>query len=162
MAVDILLKIEGVKGESVEAGHEDEIDVEAWSWGMSQSGTTHRGRGSGSGQANVQDIIITKLIDTSTPTIMEALLKGQHFPQAEMWVRKAGADGAKVDYLYIKMENLMITSYDTGAGGSEDSIMETISLNFAKVEFEYTPQKEDGTAGASVRTGYNIAEGQVA
>ena len=44
MAVDMFLKIAGIKGESADGStHKDEIDVLAWSWGMSQSGTAHLG-----------------------------------------------------------------------------------------------------------------------
>ena len=38
MAVDMFLKLDGIKGESLDATHKDEIDVLAWSWGLSQSG----------------------------------------------------------------------------------------------------------------------------
>ena len=31
--VDYFLKFDGIKGESTDAKHKDEVDVEAWSWG---------------------------------------------------------------------------------------------------------------------------------
>ena len=34
MAVDIFLKLDGIKGESQDHKHKDEIDVLAWSWGV--------------------------------------------------------------------------------------------------------------------------------
>jgi type VI protein secretion system component Hcp len=37
-------------------------------------------------------------------------------------------------------------------------LTENISLNFAKVSVEYTPQTKDGSAGATVETGFNIEE----
>jgi type VI protein secretion system component Hcp len=43
MAVDMFLKIDGVKGESKDQAHTQEIDVFSWSWGMSNSGSAHRG-----------------------------------------------------------------------------------------------------------------------
>ena len=36
-AVDMFLKIEGVKGESQDQAHKDEIDVLAWSWQLSKA-----------------------------------------------------------------------------------------------------------------------------
>ena len=36
-AVDYFIKFDGIKGESADAKHKDEIDVESWSWGE-----THR------------------------------------------------------------------------------------------------------------------------
>ena len=32
-AVDYFLKFDGIKGESADVKHKDEIDVESWSWG---------------------------------------------------------------------------------------------------------------------------------
>ena len=49
MAVDMFLKLDGIKGESVDSKHKDEIAVLAWSWGMSNSGSAHLGGGAGSG-----------------------------------------------------------------------------------------------------------------
>ena len=34
MAIDMFLKLEPVKGESLDGKHKDEIDVLSWSWGM--------------------------------------------------------------------------------------------------------------------------------
>ena len=47
MAVDIFLELEGIKGESKDHKHKDQIDVLSWSWGMAQSGTAHMGGGAG-------------------------------------------------------------------------------------------------------------------
>ena len=32
-AADYFIKFDGINGESVDAKHKDEIDVESWSWG---------------------------------------------------------------------------------------------------------------------------------
>ena len=37
-AVDYFIKFDGIKGESADAKHKDEIDVESWSWGETHSG----------------------------------------------------------------------------------------------------------------------------
>jgi len=34
--------------------------------------------------------------------------------------------------------------------------VESISLNFAKIEFEYKEQKADGTLGGAVKAGYDL------
>jgi type VI secretion system secreted protein Hcp len=36
--------------------------------------------------------------------------------------------------------------------------MDSISLNFAKIEYEYKEQKADGTLAGAVKTGYNLKE----
>ncbi len=156
MAVDMFMKIGDIKGEANDTTHGDEIDVLSWSWGMKQSGTTHTGGGGGAGKVNVSDLLFKKWIDKSTPNLMMAASNGKHYPKAMLTVRKAGEN--PVEYLKITMENVLITSVDTGGGNDEDRLTEQVSLNFAKVKTEYTPQAADGSAEATVIYGWNIAE----
>lgn len=156
MAVDMLLKIEGVDGESKVKDHEDEIDVLSWSWGMSQSGTMHIGGGGGAGRVNVQDISLTKYVDKSSAALMRGCCNGKHFGEAILVVRKAGE--AALDYVTIKMIPVMVTSVSTGGSGGEDRLTENVTLNFGKYELAYTPQKEDGSGDAAVELKWNVEQ----
>lgn len=155
-AVDMFLKIEGIEGESQDKAHKDEIDVLAWSWGLSNSGTTHLGGGSGAGKANFQDLSITKWIDKSSPLLMARISDGAHIQSAVLVVRKAGA--TPLEYFKITMTDVIVTSLSTGGSGGEDRLTENITLNFAQVEVEYIPQKDDGSGDTPVKFGWNIAE----
>ena len=156
MSVDMFLKIEGIDGEAQDGSHGGEIDVLSWSWGMSQSGTTHTGGGGGAGKVAVQDLSFTKFVDKATPNLMMACSNGKHLPSALLTVRKAGEN--PVEYIKINMENVLITSLSTGGSQGEDRLTENVTLNFAKVKTEYTPQSGDGSAEAAVEYGWNIAE----
>ena len=92
MAIDMFIKIGDVEGEAADDKHGKEIDVLAWSWGMSQSGTTHMGGGGGSGKVAVQDMSITKYVDSATNALMKACCDGTHYPEAMLTVRKAGKE----------------------------------------------------------------------
>jgi type VI secretion system secreted protein Hcp len=156
MAVDIFLKIPPVKGESQDKKHKEEIDVLAWSWGASNSGTAHRGPGAGTGKANVQDVSVTKYVDAASADLLLSCCKGKHFDEALLTVRKAGGD--PVEYVKITMNEVLITSISTGGTGDEDQLTENVTLNFAKVKFEYTVQDAKGAAGATSTMEFNIAE----
>ncbi len=158
MAVDMFIKIGDIKGESTDKKHANEIDVLAWSWGMSNSGTTHTGGGGGSGKANVQDLSFTKYVDAASHALLLACSNGQHHKKANLYVRKAGGKGAAIEYIKIEMDEVLVTSVSTGGSGGEDRLTENVTLNFAKVKFEYTPQKPDGTPDATKSMVYNIAE----
>ena len=155
MAVDMFLKIGDVKGESVDDKHKDSISVLSWSWGLSQSGSAHLGPGAGSGKVNVQDLTITKYIDTSTPTLMSYCAQGGHFPEALLTVRKAG--GKPLEYLKIKMSDVIVSSITPGGSGGEDRLTESVSLNFAKFYCDYIPQKPDGSGGGAISAAWDIA-----
>lgn len=156
MAVDMFLKIDTIKGESADRDHKDEIDVLAWSWGMSQSGSTHTGGGGGAGKANVQDISLTKWVDKATPNMMKMCLKGTHFKEAVLIVRKAGDN--PLEYVKITMIDGLITSVSSGGSGGEDRLTENVTLNFSKFTYEYAPQKHDGSGEATIPITFNIRE----
>jgi len=158
MAVDMFIQIGDIKGEATDKVHKEKIDVLAWSWGLSNSGTTHHGSGGGSGKANVQDLSFTKYVDAASHALLLACSNGKHFDDAHLIVRKAGGKGAAIEYIKIDMTEVMVTSVSTGGSGGEDRLTENVTLNFAKVEFKYTPQKPDGSAGTPLPMAYDIAE----
>jgi type VI secretion system secreted protein Hcp len=155
MAVDMFIKIGDLKGEALDHKHKDSIDVLAWSWGVSNSGSAHVGGGAGAGKCNVQDLSLTKYIDKCSPPLLLACCNGKHYPEALLTVRKAGEK--PVEYLKIKMTDLIITSVSTGGSGGEDRLTENVTLNFAKVHVDYTPQDAKGAAGTAIPMSWDIA-----
>lgn len=157
MAVDMFLKLAGVDGESEDDTHAKSIDVLAWSWGMSQSGTTHIGGGGGAGKVSVQDLSLTKYIDKSSTVLVMAACKGTHFADALLTVRKAG--DKPLEYLKVKMKEVIVTSVSTGGSGGEDKLTENVTLNFAAFEVMYQAQNEKGgKEGGEVFAKWDIAK----
>lgn len=152
--VVISLKIDGIDGESMIDGHEDEIDVLAWNWGIAQSGSMHVGGGGGAGMASVEDLSLTKYVDKASAALMLACLKGEHLKEAILTVRKDG--GEPIDQLVITMSPVIVTSVSNGGSSGNDWLTENVTLNFAKAKVSYTPQKEDGTADAAIEFTWNI------
>jgi type VI secretion system secreted protein Hcp len=155
MAADMFLKLEGVDGESKDDSHKKEIDVLAWSWGASQSGTGHTGGGSGAGKVTVQDVSVTKYVDSASHLLLLDCCNGQHIKKGTLVVRKAGA--TPLEYIKLTMEDIIVTHISTGGSGGEDRLTETVTLNFSKFKYEYTPQKADGSGDGTKETGWDIA-----
>jgi type VI secretion system secreted protein Hcp len=156
MAVDMFMKITGVDGESKDKTHKKEIDVLAWSWGMSNSGSAHVGGGAGMGKVNIQDLSFTKYVDSSSPVLALACCNGTHYKEADLVVRKAG--GTPVEYIKIKLEEVLITGISTGGSGGEDRLTENISLNFGKVGLDYTPQDDKGAPLTAIPMAWDITQ----
>lgn len=154
MAVDMFLKLDDVKGESIDDKHSGATDILAWNWGMSQNGSAHLGTGAGAGKVSVQDLTITKYVDKGTPAMVMACCSGKHFKEATLTVRKAG-DKA-LEYLKITMKDALISSISTGGDNGTDRLTENVTLNFAEFKLEYLPQKPDGSGDAAVEAGWNI------
>jgi len=155
MAVNILLELADVTGESKIAGFEDKIDILSFSWGATQSGTTHMGGGGGSGKADVQDLSLVKYVDASTGTLLQFLLDGKHVATGKLTLRKVG-EGA-MDYLTIELEEVIVSSYSTGGTGDSDRITESISLNFRKFHLSYFKQSDTGTPEQKGDVTFDIA-----
>jgi type VI secretion system secreted protein Hcp len=154
-ASDYFLKLDKIEGESGDAAHKNEIQVESFSWGVSQAGSFDAGGGGGSGRASFQDFHFVMKVSKASPKLMLACATGDHIGSAKLTCRKAG--GEQHEYLTITMTDIMVTSFQTGGSGGSDVIpMEQISLGYSKVEFEYKDQKADGTPGSPIKTGYDL------
>lgn len=156
MSVDMFMKMAPVKGEARDKKHKEEIDVLAWSWGCSNSGSAHVGGGAGSGKVSVSDLTVTKYVDSASTDLLLACCNGTHFDEALLTVRKAGGK-EPIEYIKITMNEVLITSVQTGGAESDDRLRENCSLNFAKVKVEYTGQDAKGAAGATQTMEWDIA-----
>ena len=155
MSGAMFMEIDGIKGESQFKGHEGQIDIESWSWGLTQPTSTHTGGGGTSGKANVGDLSFVHLVDKSSPNLMQACFLGKHIPSALLTQREAAGDDS-VAFLTLKMTDLVISGVNTGANG-EAKPVESVNLNFAKVEIEYKEQDEKGKPkGGPVKAGFDI------
>ena len=159
-AVDMFLRIDGIKGESSDPKHRDEVDILAWSWGASNSGSAHMGGVGGSGKVNVQDISITKYIDKASPLLMKAVCSGQHIKEVNLVVRKAG--NKPLEYLKIRLMDVLVSSVSTGGSGGQDRLTENVSFNFAKFQITYTTQDAKGGAAGEVPFSFDIKANKVA
>lgn len=153
--LDMFMKLDDIKGESVDAAHKGEIDVLSWSWGASQAGSSQVGGGTGSGKVQIQDLSFTKYTDRSSPVLLGMCASGKPIKTAVLTIRKAG--NTPLEYVKITMNQGIVTSIAHGGDGGGDKHTETVTLNFSAVQYDYTPQKADGSGDAVVTMGWDIA-----
>ena len=146
---DVFLKIEGIKGESKDASHEEEIDVLSWTWSM-QSDASIQAGGS-SGKTSISELQITKRADKASTAMMASLRNNEVINKSTLTVRKAGQN--PLEYMKIVLEKARIVSFSTTGGTTGDSpeVNETVRLAFKKILVEYTPQGDDGHPLGSTR-----------
>lgn len=155
MAVDYFLKMDGIQGESQDAKHKGEIEIESFSWGLSQTGTLAFGGGAGAGKVQFQDFHFTTRVSKASPSLMLGCATGQHIKEGTLIARKAGGD--QVEFIKITLSDILVSSYQSGgSSGSEALPTDQFSLNFAKVDFAYYPQRPDGTVDLAVRGGWDL------
>jgi type VI secretion system secreted protein Hcp len=157
MAVDAFLKIDGIKGESTDDRHKDEIDVMSWSWGESQGGALASGGGGGAGKVQFQDFHFSGNMSKASPKLFLACATGEHIKEATITARKAGdPKGQGLDFMIVKMNDVLISSYQSSGSSGGDFPTDQVSMNFAKIEFSYAAQKSDGTLDAPITAGWDL------
>jgi type VI protein secretion system component Hcp len=97
----------------------------------------------------IQDLSLTKFVDSATPDVIMDAVSGRVVPGATLSLRKAGK--GQQEYLVLQLSNVLISSYSTGGSGGEDRITENITLHFSRMEGSYRRQKADGTLDAPVQ-----------
>jgi type VI secretion system secreted protein Hcp len=152
--VDYFLKIAEAPGESNDSKHKGEIELESWSWGESNSGTHSGGGGGGAGKVSVQDFQFSMRTNKSTPKFFLACASGAHYKEATLTCRKAGKE--QQEYLKIKFTDFLVSSLHMGGSPGDVVPMDQVSINFAKVELTYSPQKADGTLDSPVINWWSV------
>ena len=150
---ETFLKIEGVEGEVSFPGHEKEIDLLSYSFGL-QNPSTRMSGGTAGGKAQFHEFNFTKYLDKSSPVLMKGCALGSHYTTATLSARKPGSN---VEYLVVKMSDVIITSYNVSSSQGSVIPAESLSLNYAKIEFIYTRETAAGGPQEVVRAGWDLA-----
>jgi type VI secretion system secreted protein Hcp len=176
-AVDYFLKIDGVEGESQDARHKNEIDIESFRCGETNASTAHSGGGGGVGKVSMQDFHFVMAFNKASPKLFLACASGEHLKQAVLTARKGGKE--QQDFLTWTLSDCLVSSYQTGANtvavtrddsSTDDPSPEVtaarnersgapadeFSLAFARIEVSYRTQGADGGAGTEVRAGWDL------
>jgi type VI secretion system secreted protein Hcp len=129
----MFLKLDGVQGESADHKHKGQILIESFSFGGGN--TQAHGGGGGAGKTSFSSFTITKSVDKASPQLQLGAISGKHYKEADVFfARKAGKE--QQDFLELKLEGVLISSYKLGGGGGGGNVIpnETIKLDGVKGE----------------------------
>lgn len=159
MSVNCYLKVDTVPGESQAENHPGEIEISSYSWAGSAPGVPEAGGGLAAGKVTMADLAMTKRVDKATPLLFKHCCKGNPIPNVVLSVDRAGEN--PTSYMKITLNDAVVTSYQLGGSGG-DLPMESFSLNYTKVNIEYTPLDEKGSPQGSLAAAYDLkkAEGE--
>lgn len=150
-SVDYFLKIEGIQGSVTEKGHEEEIMLESFSWGATNPGIVRSPTPTGASSFSPINVVIR--LDQSAPKLLVAAARGDSIPKVEIKIFRSGEK--KEEFLKITLQNAIISSYQA-RGASGDIPIESVSLNFSKIKYEYKKQK--GNKTETFTGGWDIEE----
>jgi type VI secretion system secreted protein Hcp len=152
VAFDYFLHIDGIPGESKDAKHKDEIDVLSWSWGETLPAPANPGSGAATGKVAMTDLQVSTNLSKASPQLLLACASGQRIKSAVLTGRKPGK--AQQEYLTFSLSDVLVTGYQTG-GATAEAPLDSISLNFSKIELSYREQKADGSLAPPIRVGWD-------
>lgn len=156
--VVFFLDLNGIVGESVKVGYEEQCEIKSWNWGASHGGTLHTGSGGGqTGLVSGGDISISKNVDVATPDLAQAITTGRIFPSGTITSVKDAGSQNPLAFHVITLSSVKLTSYATGVEG--DDITEYLTLHFRGMQIEYRKQANAGSGEGSSTMKYNFATG---
>jgi type VI secretion system secreted protein Hcp len=139
---DIHLKLDGIKGESTDARHRDEIVVDSWSWGVAAN-LPASGGGSSVSKPTFSDLSFTHRVDRASPLLWRACASGRHIKEAVLSVTRAGS--ATQDYLTIRLRNVIVTAVALADAAADSAPpLETVSMAFGSLRYGYRAQRPNG------------------
>ena len=157
MAIDYFVEIDGIKGESKDSKHTEQIDVLSFSWGAHQPGTFANGSGGTGGKVAMSDFSFTMQTCAATPDLMKACASGKHIAKAVLYCRKSTGDGGQAEYMTWTFSPIIISSYQTGGSSGAEIPIDSVTVNYGKVKVEYKKQVDDkGTLQTSGNFGWDL------
>lgn len=153
-----------IKGESTDKDHKDWVMILSYGHEITQPpSVTQKTAGGRTAEAvEHSEFRIVKLLDAATPKLYEAACKGTHLPEVVVELWRSG--GEPVKYMEFKMKEVLISGViqDGNPSGEAKFPTEVIKMTYGAIEWTYTKQKPDGSAGGNVAAKWNLSQGAAA
>jgi type VI secretion system secreted protein Hcp len=153
------LKIDGIQGESTSEAHPHEIVLVGFRAGLMQKIISSATGGAGAGKPEFTPLKVFKYIDSASIPIFVACAVGKHLKKVTLSVVKdGGVEGAPLDYFVVVLTDVLVSSVNdsTETTDGEGNLLETVTFEYAKIEWTYTPQEPSGMPGTPVKGGYDL------
>lgn len=148
-----------IKGNVTEDGHKDWIELNSAQWGVGRGISSPTGASANreSSAPSVSEITVTKLTDAASAKLLNEALQGEG---KKVIIDFCKTDAGKLEvYMTFTLENTMISGFSISSGG--DRPMESLSLNFTKVEYKHTPMGAAADTGSPETVTYDLALAKV-
>jgi len=142
MADAIFAKIPDIPGDSFVSEFEQQIEVLSYSHGVSaQVASDVSSQNRTSAPPMHQDFTITKYLDRASPLINQNCCMGTVSNEVLITVGRNDA-GVILPLIEYSLEEVLISSVSVGGGGGGKPV-ETVSLNYSRIEWVYVVGGED-------------------
>ena len=147
------LKFDGIDGEAKDSAHEGWSDLLSFEQVIHKPGGSQTGATRQRGSVIMEDIVVVKELDKSSPKLAESVLMGKVFPTVKFQL--ASSTGT---YFMYELKNVMITSYSI-SGDTDQVPMEELALNFNEIKVTYTEMDSKGIKKGNIEYSWKVEEG---
>ncbi|MGY4494283.1 Hcp family type VI secretion system effector [Pseudomonas sp. TE3610] len=156
----IILDLGGdIKGDCLLEGYKDKIEIMSYSHNVAMQVTNDVSNSERtSGKPHIGEFTLTKFVDSATPSLNEFTCAGKPLPEVKITVGRNAAegDGKLLPFIIYTLNNVVLSNVSV-SGGTGGKPVETLSLNFTKIKWELTAQKDDGTKEGTAATTWDLA-----
>ena len=148
------IKFDGINGESLDAKHLKWNEILSYSHTMTFTPPARAMTGGVGSSAAHEDIVILKYVDAASPYLSLKCNKGELIAAVDIEFAREG--GQQIVFYKVRCTEVFITAISVATPSGNSFITETAALNYATIQWTYVPVSVDGTAGASITTGWNL------
>jgi type VI secretion system Hcp family effector len=130
----LFVKVDGIDGESMQKGHEGEIEAFNFSETFRLSVPSSGGGGGGAGKFTPGPVMFSKLQGRASIGLLRACAKGQHIPQVTITAFRRTGEGKSNPYYKITLKDVLVTGINEKTSG--DSIVDEIQLVYESGRWE--------------------------
>ncbi len=148
-----------IKGDSLLEGYTDKIELMSYSHNVAMQVTNDVSNSERtSGKPHIGEFTVTKFVDTSTPSLNEYCCAGKPITKATITIGRnaSESDGKLLSFIVYTLDNVVLSNVSV-SGGAGGKPVETLSMNFTKIKWELTAQKDDGTKEGTAASTWDLA-----
>jgi type VI secretion system secreted protein Hcp len=155
----LYMKFGDIDGDVTETGHPKWVELESFNFGVGRgiSSTVGSSADRESTAPSISEVVVSKQNDVATGKLMQEALSG-HGKLVKIDFTRTFKDKQEV-YITLELTNTIISGYQHEAGGGGRPV-ETVSLNFTKVQFTTKQMAPDGTLGDPDHVTYDLQTAQ--
>ena len=150
----IYIKFGDVEGGVTEDKHKGWIEVNSFQFEVARAVSSGAGGQTRESTApSISEIVVSKVNDIASPKLYEDSLAGTFDTPVTIEMTQTTKKATET-YLKIELTDCGVSSYSISSGG--DAPMESLSLNFTKIEYIPTPLDNKGNPKAGPKVGYDL------
>jgi type VI secretion system Hcp family effector len=141
LVVEAYWKCDGIENDCEIKGKEKYSRIIGFEWGLASPVDTHTGHASG--RRMHRPVLIRKIMDKTTPLIMDAIATNKKLNKSEIIVCQVfGKDPKKQDKFKVSLEGVRFIECATIGGEDGATVVDHLKMVFDRITYEDIPSKK--------------------